>query len=87
METKGRRVERWKDKRHIYGRSIFGPGETSIDRYQENINDNVWSDTNNLDWCVIYTTVFEYKNQVIFNMTVGDGGPRWHIDTHFWYSK
>jgi hypothetical protein len=24
---------------------------------------------------VIYTTVFEYRNQVIFNMTVFDGGP------------
>jgi hypothetical protein len=25
--------------------------------------------------CVIYTTVFEYQNQVIINMTVFDGGP------------
>ena len=25
---------------------------------------------------VIYTTLFEYKNQVIFNMAVFDGGPR-----------
>jgi hypothetical protein len=24
---------------------------------------------------VIYTTVFEYQNQVIFNMTVFGGGP------------
>jgi hypothetical protein len=34
---------------------------------------------------VIYTNVFEYKNQVMFNMTVFDGGPRCHIDTCFWY--
>ena len=33
--------------------------------------------------CVIYTTVFEYKNQVMFNMTVFDGGPRCQIDTCF----
>ena len=33
--------------------------------------------------CVIYTTVFEYQNQVMFNMTVFDGGPRCQIDTCF----
>jgi hypothetical protein len=33
--------------------------------------------------CVIYTTVFEYKNQVMFNMTVFDGGPRCQIGTCF----
>jgi hypothetical protein len=32
---------------------------------------------------VIYTTVFEYKNQVTFNMTIFDGGPRCQIDTCF----
>ena len=32
---------------------------------------------------VIDTTVFEYKNQVMFNMTVFDGGPRCQIDTCF----
>jgi hypothetical protein len=32
--------------------------------------------------CVIYTTVFEYhQNQVIFNATVFDGGPRCHVLT------
>jgi hypothetical protein len=38
-----------------------------------------------LNVCVIHTTVFEYKNQVMFNMTVFDGGPRCHIDTCFLY--
>jgi hypothetical protein len=36
---------------------------------------------------VIYTTVFEYKNQVMFNMTVCDGGPRCQMDTCFWYTN
>jgi hypothetical protein len=35
--------------------------------------------------CVISTTIFEYQNQVIFNMTVFDGGPHCHIGTFFWY--
>ena len=30
---------------------------------------------------VVYGVVFTYKNQVIFNMTVFDGGPRWHMLT------
>ena len=34
---------------------------------------------------VIYMTVFEYQNQVIFNMTVFDGESRCHIDTCFLY--
>jgi hypothetical protein len=34
---------------------------------------------------VIYTIVFEYQNQVIFNMAVFDGGPRGHIYTCFSY--
>jgi hypothetical protein len=33
----------------------------------------------------VYTAVFEYQNQAIFNMTVFDGEPRCHIDTCFWY--
>jgi hypothetical protein len=31
----------------------------------------------------VYKAIFEYQNQVIFNMTVFDVGPRWHIDTCF----
>ena len=34
--------------------------------------------------CVIYMAIFEYQNQVIFNMTVSDGEPRCQIDTCFW---
>ena len=34
---------------------------------------------------VICIVIFEYQNQVIFNMTVFNGGPRCHIDTYFWY--
>jgi hypothetical protein len=33
--------------------------------------------------CFICTTVFEYKNLVMFNMTVFDGGSRCQIDTCF----
>ena len=36
---------------------------------------------------VIHTTVFEYKNQVMFNMTVFDGEPRCQIDTFFVYKQ
>jgi hypothetical protein len=35
--------------------------------------------------CVIYMAVFEYQNQVMFNMTIFDGDPRCHIDTCYLY--
>ena len=46
--------------------------------------------------CVINNVVFEYQNQVIFNMTVFDGGPSlsyWHLRLvsnkkhRFWNTK